>query len=758
MAESMSDQESRRKLVAVFVADMVGYSRLTEIDEAGTLARHKAHRTGLIGPAVEKSNGRIVKQMGDGILAEFASVVDAVKCAVWVQRRMLADEQNLPEDIRIQYRIGINLGDVICEGGDLFGDGVNIAARLEQLAEPGGICISGTAFDHLKSNVDASYEPQGEVQVRNISRPVRVYRVLIDPAKAGRPIPHRRGRKRWFVGAAAVLMSIAITGAAIFWLWSSRPDFEGVRPSTMTLALPDNPSIAVLPFANLSEDQDQEYFADGIADDMITDLSKLPGLFVIARNSSFAYKNKPVDAREIARQLGVRYILEGSVRRSGNEIRVNAQLIDAVSGGHLWAERYNEAFADLFEVQDRIRKNVISALASELGYDDQPDRPDGETRNSEAYDAFLNGRDQLRKFTPASVAAAIHHLERALRIDPHYARARATLAQAYFNMWQNRWGDELNLSSLELSHRASTHLKLALEEPTPLAHQVAASIAISRSQFDEAVGEANKAITLNANDPAGLIALARANLYADNADAALPPIEKALRLDPQHGPDVLALLGEIQFNRKDYQAALAAFQRALVGNPRYSRALLYLASTYGHLGKQQELESVIEQFNEVQIGNEKPAYFPGITDDPKYNNWADPQRLKAGLANAQPWRKLISGKPGDYHVEGATRVDVHTAKTFFDRNVLFFDLQGGNPYSVLTIPGAVRGNVLKMTRQSLSRIASKDQEIVFFERHYRYIGQAEAAAKAVYWGYTSIYHMQGGVWEWRDAGYPVEKR
>lgn len=754
----MSDQKSRRKLVAVFIADMVGYSRLIEFDEAGTLARHKAHRTELIDPSIEKSNGRIVKQMGDGILAEFASVVDAVNCAVLIQRKMLADQHDRPENKRIQYRIGINLGDVVCEDGDIFGDGVNIASRLEPLAEPGGICISGTAYDHLKSNIDVGYESQGEIQVKNIRQPIRVYRVLIDSKQAGQLVLNHPGRRRVLTGVVVAILTVLVINLTSFWFWPSQPDFEPVDPKTMALPLPKKPSIAVMPFANLSGDQSQEYFADGMADDMITDLSKLPGMFVIARNSTFAYKNKSVDAREIARQLGVRYILEGSVRRAGKQIRVNVRLIDAVSGGHLWAERYNEAYADLFDVQDRIRKNIIVALASELGYEQEPNPPNRETRDSQAYDEFLIGWKHLRTFTPASIGAAIPHFEKALEIDPHYARAHAALAHAYFSVWQNRWGEQLGLSSFQISRKSAQHLKIALKNPTPLAHQVAANDAIARFLFDVAVSEAEKAIALDGNDPAGLIALATAKLYAKSANAALPPIQKAFRLDPKHSPEVLVLLGEIQFVRKDYRAALQAFKRALIGNPAYSKALLYLASTYGHLGEQDKQETVIEWFNELQIKKNELVFYPGITDDPRYKHRIDPQRLKAGLANAEPWRKLISGKPGNYQVRGAKRIDIHTAKKLFDRNVLFFDLQGKNLYSVITIPGAVRGNVLKMTRKSLARIASRDQEIVFFERHYRYIDQAQAAAKAVHWGYKSIYHLHGGVWEWRDAGYPIEKR
>lgn len=756
----MDDDQLHRKLAAVFTADMVGYSTRMEADEAGTLALHKRIQVEVIYPLIERFHGRMVKLMGDGLLAEFASVVDAVNCAISIQRELSERQKDEQKKKAILYRIGINLGDVIEEDGDLFGDGVNIAARLEQLAEPGGICISGTAYDHLKSNVEASYEALGEIQVKNISRPVRAYKVLAGAKNASQIAISSVASKNSHLRLAGIfLIPILAIGSVFVWWWSSTPPvFEPVDPASMALELPDEPSIAVLPFANLSDDKDQEYFADGMADDMITDLSKLPGLFVIARNSSFAYKGKSLDVREVARQLGVRYVLEGSVRRLGDQIRINAQLIDAVTGGHLWAERYDDSFEDLIKVQDRIRSNVIAALSDELGYVKEPFRRDRGTDNSEAYDAYLIGWERLRAFTPQSIAASIPPLQRALEIDPEYARARAALAEAYFSLWRNRWGEAIGLSSLQLSRKFKLQLDLALEKPTPLAYQVAAKLEINRSNFEEAIGKAEKALALNENDSAGLIALATAYLYAKNPDAALVPMKKALRLDPKHGPDDLVLLGEIEFSLGNYREASRAFQRALVGNPTYPKAILYLASTYGHLGEQQKLEEAITRFNELQISKGEPGYRPDITDDPKYELRIDPEKLKAGLSNAEPWRKLISGTPGDYQVKGAKRVEISDAKQLFDDNALFYDLQGENPYSVITIPGAIRGNVLKMTRKSLSAIASKDQRIVFFERHYRYIGQAEAAAKAVYWGYKSVFHIHGGVWEWRDAGYPIEKR
>jgi TolB-like protein/class 3 adenylate cyclase len=348
----VSEAGVKRRLTTILAADVVGYSRLMAADEAGTLAALKSHRKELIEPKAAQYNGRTVKLMGDGTLMEFASVVDAIAFAVEVQCAMQARNADIPEDRRIVYRIGINIGDIIVEGDDIYGDGVNIAARLEGLAEPGGVCISRSVHTQIKGKLDLTFEDLGEKEVKNIPEPVMVFRVAFDDKAATLLTPvvqvaAKRERRWWPVATAAVVVSVVAVGGALWWQpWA--PDVEPASVERMAFPLPDRPSIAVLPFTNMSDDPAQEYFADGMTEDLITDLSKISGLFVIARNSVFTYKGKAVKVRQVAEELGVRYVLEGSVRRAGEQVRINAQLIDATTGGHLWAERYDGSLADVF--------------------------------------------------------------------------------------------------------------------------------------------------------------------------------------------------------------------------------------------------------------------------------------------------------------------------------------------------------------------------------------------------------------------------
>jgi TolB-like protein/class 3 adenylate cyclase len=336
----MAAARIERRLAAILAADVVSYAPLVERDEQGTLERLEAHRKELVEPLLAEHRGRLVKLMGDGILCEFSSVVDAVVCAAMIQRGMTERETEVAEAERIRLRIGVNLGDVVHEEGDLYGDGVNVAARLEQLAEPGGVLVSGTAYDHLQGKIDLPLDFTGEQRVKNIERPIRVYRVRLDGAAVRRP-PAVHVRHWALTLVLAALFGLAFLGG-VWWL----------RPGTPPFA--DKPSVAVLPFANLSGEAEDDYFADGITDDLITDLAKVSGLVVIARNSVFGYKGRPIAVQEVARELGVRYVVEGSVRRAGDQVRVNAQLVDTTTGGHLWADRFDRSAADVFAVQDEV--------------------------------------------------------------------------------------------------------------------------------------------------------------------------------------------------------------------------------------------------------------------------------------------------------------------------------------------------------------------------------------------------------------------
>ena len=423
-----------RKLAAILAADVVGFSRLTGLDEDRTLARLRALRSDLIDPTIAVHNGRIVKRTGDGALVEFRSVVDAVRCAIEVQNAMVERNAGVPTDRQIEFRIGIHLGDVVEESdGDLMGDGVNIAARLEGIAQPGAICLSEDAYRQVRARLDLEVSDLGQTQLKNIVDPVRVYSLQVGlPAQAKPSAP----------------------------MATARADNEE-KPAA-SLALPDKPSIAVLPFQNMSGDPEQEYFADGITEDVITDLSKIGGLLVIARNSSFAYKGKSVDIRVVARELGVRSVLEGSIRRVGNRVRITAQLIDAETGGHLWADRFDRELSDIFAVQDEVTRRIVDALKIKLSPSESARLGDVETTNAKAHDFFLAGREALwgttrnRETFERSTALC----EKAIGEDPSYGEPYAGLAFAQILNWQFHWTDDWS-ESLE---KAERHLDLALQK------------------------------------------------------------------------------------------------------------------------------------------------------------------------------------------------------------------------------------------------------------------------------------------------------
>ncbi len=410
-----------RRLAAILAADIVGYSRLMEADEADTLARLKSTRENLIDPKIAAHKGRIVKLMGDGALIEFSSVVDAVGCAVEIQRTMAECNAELPKEKQLEFRIGVNLGDVIVEGQDIYGDGVNVAARLEGLAEPGGVLISGTAFDQVERKLDFEFEFLGEQKLKNIEKPIRLYRVGPRARAASGTVPAKRKRYiEWRRLAVAATALILIAGGVALWKVvgdGSGPPVEVASRERKALPLPDKPSIAVLPFTNISSDAGQQHFADGMTDDLITDLSKVSGLFVIARNSTFVYRGKPVKISQVAEELGVRYVLEGSVRRAGGQVRVNAQLIDALTGGHVWADRFDGNVADIFAVQDIFVAKIVEALKVNLTTTEKTEIARAKPDNIAAKEAFEEGWSLYLRYNAKDTAAAITSLKKATELD-----------------------------------------------------------------------------------------------------------------------------------------------------------------------------------------------------------------------------------------------------------------------------------------------------------------------------------------------------
>jgi TolB-like protein/class 3 adenylate cyclase len=535
----MTTQDVKRKLAAILSADVEGYSRLMSQDEVGTVRTLNAYREA-IGGIIQHYRGRVVDAPGDNLLAEFASVVDAVNCAVEIQRELAERNAELPETRKMQFRIGVNLGDVLEEEGRIYGDGVNIAARVESLAVGGGICISGKVYDEVKDKLGLEYEFLGEQPVKNIAEPVRVYRVLSFPGAAAHRviIAKKEMGRRWAIAALAIVAFLVVGVAAIF-IWNHffrpvSPPAEVVSDEPPVLELPDKPSIAVLPFTNISGDPEQEYFADGMTDDLITDLSKISGLFVIARNSAFTYKDKSLQVEQISRELGVRYVLEGSVRKADEQVRINAQLIDAKTGGHLWADRYDGQMEDIFALQDRITQKIVSALAVELASGEEARVVAKETDNIAAYDAFLQGREHYVRRTPDDWANAVGYFERAIELDPNYGEAYAALALIYCESTHNLWHESLGASWGKARDLAERYLQMAMDNPTPLAHQVASKMLIDSHKHEEALAEAERAVALDPNDANSYLAMANALIYAGRPKEAFDFVERAMRVDPHY--------------------------------------------------------------------------------------------------------------------------------------------------------------------------------------------------------------------------------
>ena len=727
----MAPPDTTRKLRAVLSADVKGYSRLMSQDEVGTIRMLGACKE-VMANSIKQYRGRVVDAPGDNLLAEFGSVLDAVNCAVEIQRELAERNDGLPDSRRMTFRIGINLGDVIEEEGRIYGDGVNIAARMENLADGGGICISGTVFDQVKSKSGLEYDYLGEKTLKNIAEPVRVYRVMsllktsnLPKASANEALGRKRRQAAWSI-AAIILVTAA--GALYFYFKPSQDPMEVASVDKMAYPLPDKPSIAVLPFVNMSDDARQEYFSDGITEDLITDLSKISGLFVIARNSVFTYKSKPVKIRQVAEELGVRYVLEGSVRRAGDQVRINAQLIDATTGGHLWAERYDGKMENVFALQDRITRKIISARKVKLTAGEEEQIALKETDNTEAYETFLKGFAHYRLKLPDEFDQAIPHFEEAINKDPNYSRAYAALADIHWEIakmgWID-WRDRRDMSRAEILVKAEKYLQKAMQDPTPLAYSVTSDMRRGQGRHQDSITEAARAIALDTGDPVGYLAMGRALIWAGSPAEGADFIQKAMRLDPYYPPEYLHWFGVAQFGMERYEDAATTLEEATrrSTNPETP---LWLAAAYGHLGRVAEAEQAIQAFRgrQAKIG----WFFDAATLEFVEKWWlkeqADKERLRKGLRIAGlPPRYLgpnfgldliVQTKDGP-EVKGATSIDVSAAKALFDRGVTFVDVRGYGHWSRGHIPGAVHLYLHSLfTQFQLSEIVSKEQEVVIY--------------------------------------------
>jgi adenylate cyclase len=568
-----------RRLAAILAADVVGYSRLMGEDEVGTLARLKSCRRELVDPAIEEFHGRIIKLMGDGALVEFASVVDAVQCAAAIQRKMAGREQGTAADKQIRLRIGVNLGDVIVEENDIYGDGVNIAARLEAMAEPGGICISGTAFDHAVHKVDVGFADLGVQRLKNIADPVRVYRVLLDPDKARKIVAAPQLANKLVIavgGGALLLLLLAVIGFA--WRESSAPQ---------------RPSIAVLPFANLSGDSSQDYFADGITEDLITDLAKLSGLDVVARNSVFAYKNRPAALAVMAHELGARFIVEGSVRRTGEQIRVNAQLIDAETGDNLWADRLEGAPAGVFSIQEEMSREIAKALGVKPSQAETDRMVRPPTANLEAYDYYLRGKQAARSGSRAGMREALALYDKAEALDPTFANAFSADAQATVYIWRISFNDVLQSAPARKRAYDKASRALALDPELSSPYAILAIMQVLDRRYDEAIASAQRAVALGPGDAEAQIALAYVQLYAGNRAEAVAAVDKALSFDPNLSPVDRQVAGLAFMLAGENAKAVETLERSREETPGTGDFWITLAAAYARAGRLEEAKAAV---------------------------------------------------------------------------------------------------------------------------------------------------------------------
>ncbi len=561
-----------RKLTAILCADVFGYSRLMGENEEATLSALSSYRK-LIDSLIEQHRGRFVNSAGGSVLAEFASVVNAVQCAVEIQTTLKTENANLPSERRMEFRIGVNIGDVMVDGEQIYGDGVNVAARLESLADPGGICISRTVHENIRNKLPLNYEDLGEQSVKNIAEPVRVFRVMMEGRAAARTTAkatERSLRKHWRGGVFS-LAGLTLIAAVIVFV-----QHLSLRPPTTTasiplapspaLTLPDKPSIAVLPFANLSGDPQEEYFSDGITGDIITALSRSPDLFVIDRASSFSYKGKPVRVQEVSRELGVKYVLEGGVQKAAGQLRVTAQLVDAISGAELWAERYDRPLQDIFSVQDELVRRIITTMGLQLVLWDRTgfQRPRG-TDNLEAYDYDLRGWQYFYTLTREGLPKAREMWEKAIELDPKYAEAYAGIGLTYLlegRTFQSRGSSQAFDQAYQWAQKA-----IALNDSEPWAYMILGVLDLMKRRYDQAISEAQRAVAIAPNLADGYFWLANILIYSGRPVEAVMAAEKGVRLNPRH-PDLWSSqVGLAYLSMRRFNETRSIFEELIVNAP-----------------------------------------------------------------------------------------------------------------------------------------------------------------------------------------------
>ncbi|MCZ6849445.1 MAG: adenylate/guanylate cyclase domain-containing protein [Alphaproteobacteria bacterium] len=630
----MEETGVKRKLAVILAADFAGYSRLMGADEEATLKTLGAYRE-VIDATIAGHDGRIFATAGDSVVAEFASPVEAVRAAISIQEELSVRNAGLADERKMLLRIGINLGDVMVQRDNLLGDGVNVAARLEGLAEPGGICLSDMVYQSVEAKLDLAFEDLGAQSVKNIAKPVRAWRIVpgsAASAASSRPPPRSQVLPRLGVLAfAAIAVAVlAITGAAIWntYLPGPAPPNEGASETGMALPLPDKPSIAVLPFTNMSADPEQGYFSDGITDDLITDLAKISGLFVIARNSVFTYKGRAVKVQKVASDLGVRYVLEGSVRKAGGRVRINAQLVDATTGRHLWAERYDREYKEIFALQDEVIGKIVSALAVELTDSEKAGRAARKERaNLQAHETFLRAKQYLWRFTTKDTAKAKELFEKAIALNPNHARAHAALGRLHYNEWEI-WGKarDRNLArALELGRKAA-----ALDDSLAGAHLLLTQVYRFRRQFEQSEIETDKALALDPTDADTLAGLGDVLRWSGRAPEAIGLLQKAMRLDPFYPAWNEFYLGHAYFLTGRYEEAIEALKRGAKRNSNYPAFPLYMAASYAMLGRTEDARAAAAEVLRINPNFTLQAFVAHVP----YRNRADVERDLAAMRKA----------------------------------------------------------------------------------------------------------------------------
>jgi adenylate cyclase len=593
-----SEKKTTRKLRAILSADVKGYSLLMANDEAFTIKTLKEYR-GIMSEEIKRHSGRVVDAPGDNLLAEFSSAVDAVECAVGIQKHLKKENETLEEEKKLQYRIGVNIGDVVQDGDRIYGSGVNVAARIEGLAEPGGICISRNVYDQIKDKVNFGYEYLGDHEVKNIKDPVRVYKVLTEPEDAGKLIGKaaKPVTKNW-IWATVVLVVIVLTGIiTLYYQKITEPDIEPASVQEMAYPLPEKPSIAVLPFDNLSGDPGQDYLADGITENIITALSNIPEMFVIARNSVYTYKGKPTKTQKVAKDLGIRYVLEGSIQKEDNRIRITGQLIDAITGHHLWAEKYDRKLDDLFAIQDEITLQIVSSLQVNLTDGEQARLRRKSTKSLKAWELAVRGYSYWHRYTKEDNAKARELFQRAIDEDPKYAWAWTMLGFTYFIDNRYDWnmsGEESFKKMVEFAHKS-----VLLDGSNPDVHALLAQIQLSQRNYEMAIKEGEKSLLLGPNSAENHAIVGMIYRFAGKFEDSIRMTEKAIRLHPYYPDWYLYSLEYSYYYLGEYEKAI-----------NYAKKHIKLIEDQG--GTDTSWQHLILAQNYIRLGQDKEARYHAI--------------------------------------------------------------------------------------------------------------------------------------------------